>query len=120
MTGWDEPGFGRQSGWVHPSWMGNDQVLVSTPSEPLNLSVMFDRIGTDNNDIQNWFSDDNAPDMRDGEMNRQGTMMAFVTGDSRRITFYRTTATRSTRSRARRGRPRGTASRLPSGPRTGR
>jgi hypothetical protein len=102
MTGWDEPGFGRQSGWVHPSWMGNDQVMLSAPSEPLNLSVMFDRVGGDNNDIHDWFSDDNADSISDGEINRQGTAMAFVTSDreapdpaarepQRRLSFYRLT-----------------------------
>src|SRR4051794_32527480 len=87
MTGWDE--LGRQSGWVHPSWMGNDQVLLSRPSEPLNDSVMFDRVGTDNNDIQDWFSDGPSGALRDGELNRQGTTVAFVAGaDEKRIVLY--------------------------------
>jgi hypothetical protein len=82
--------------------MGADQVMLSTPSEPLNLSVMFDTVGSDNNDIRAWFSDDESENMSDGELNRQGTAMAFVTSDpaatdppgrdpARRITFYRTT-----------------------------
>ena len=96
MTGWSEPGFGKQSGWVHPSWMGNDQVMTSAPSEPLNNDVMFDDVGSDNNDIHDWFSDSLSAGVNDGEVNRQGTMAAFLTSDkynpdakSSRVTLYR-------------------------------
>ena len=102
MTGWDE--LGRQSGWVHPSWMSNDRVMLSDPSEPLNLSVMYDDVGTDNQDIKDWFTDEGTADMEDGEISRNGSMMVYldsgkaeedpsVRAEASRISFYRMTGT---------------------------
>ncbi|HEX8086956.1 MAG TPA: hypothetical protein VF529_21920 [Solirubrobacteraceae bacterium] len=100
MTGWDEAPFGRQSGWVHPSWLTNDRVMTSAPSEPLNVAIKYDDVSPDNQDIQDWFTDEEVADMEDGEVNRQRSMVAFLdagkadeAGKSRasRISFYRMT-----------------------------
>jgi len=37
LTAWDEPGFQRRRGWVHPSWIpGEERVPLSDPSQALN------------------------------------------------------------------------------------
>lgn len=101
-TGWDEEGFGRQSGWVYPSWLTNTRVMTSTPSEPMNVEVKFDDVSTDNQDIQSWFTDEEVADPQDGEVNRQRTGMVFLDSGkteeapnarkkASRITVYRMT-----------------------------
>jgi phosphodiesterase/alkaline phosphatase D-like protein len=79
MTSWDEPGLGRQSGWVDPSWIGNDTVLISDKSVQFNLDAMIDHPGDGNQTLQGWFLDDNAWYVRDGEVARSGDKVAFVT-----------------------------------------
>ncbi|HEX8105544.1 MAG TPA: hypothetical protein VF533_23210 [Solirubrobacteraceae bacterium] len=78
QTGWDEPGLGRQSGWTHPSWIGNDTLLLSDKSVQFNLDAMIDHVGDGNQEIQGWFSDDGAWSLKDGEITRQGDKAAFV------------------------------------------
>ena len=79
MTGWDEPGLGRQSGWTDPSWIGNNTVLISDKSVQLNLDAMIDHPGDGNQTLQGWFLDENAWYVRDGEVARSGDKVAFVT-----------------------------------------
>jgi Tol biopolymer transport system component len=99
-TGWDEEGFGRQSGWIHPSWLSNDRVMTSDPSEIMNVEVKYDDVNPDNQSISDWFTDEGVADIEDGEVNRQKTMAVFLdagakdeTGQSEasRISFYRMT-----------------------------
>jgi hypothetical protein len=79
LTGWDEPGLGRQSGWTDPSWIGNDTVLLSDKSVLPNLDAMIDHPGDGNQTIQGWFLDENAWYVKDGEVARSGDKAAFVT-----------------------------------------
>lgn len=103
QTGWDEPGLGRQSGWTHPSWFGNDTLLMSDKSVLPNLDAMIDHPGDGNQTLQGWFTDDGAWNLKDGEIARQGDKAAFVStkprdasdprwGDSDdQVTIYRLT-----------------------------
>ncbi len=77
MTGWDEPGMGRRSGWYYPSWMDADSILASSPVEPLNDEVVWNDMGTP--EFSDWFTDDGVWYVKDGEATRQGDKLAFVT-----------------------------------------
>ena len=79
LTGWDEPGLGRQSGWTDPSWIGDNTVLISDKSVQFNLDAMIDHPGDGNQTIQGWFLDENVWYVRDGEVARSGDKVAFVT-----------------------------------------
>ena len=79
LTAWDEPGLGRQSGWTHPSWIDNSQVLLSERSVIFgNTDSILDVVGNGNQTIEYWFNDDNAWYGQDGEVSRDGKMAAFV------------------------------------------
>jgi WD40-like Beta Propeller Repeat len=78
LTGWDEPGLGRQSGWVDPSWIGNTQTLLTDPSVPLNLDSVVDTVGDGTGNVEQWFSDNNAWHLEDGEISRDNAKAAFV------------------------------------------
>ena len=81
MTGWDEPGFKNHSGWRFPSWIDNDHTLITDPVEPLNYYVWTDTVGDDQYGEQ-WFEDWNMVALRDGEVNRQKTVSAFVSSQT--------------------------------------
>ncbi len=78
QTAWDEPGLGRQSGWVDPSWIDNQTLLQSYKSVRPNVDTIIDHPGDGNQKIQEWFEDTNAWYMRDGEVSRRGDAAAFV------------------------------------------
>ena len=78
QTSWDEPGLGRQSGWVHPSWIGNDTLLMSDKSVRPNVDAILDHPGDGNQTIQTWFEDTGVWYVRDGEVSRRGDAAAFV------------------------------------------
>lgn len=78
QTGWDEPGLGRQSGWLNPSWIGNDTLLMSGKSVLPNVDAILDHPGDGNQTIANWFEDTGAWHVRDGEVSRRGDAAAFV------------------------------------------
>jgi hypothetical protein len=82
LTGWDEQGLGRQSGWLWPSWIGNTQTLISEPTVAFgNEDAIVDTVGDGTSTILRWFSDTGARGLRDGEMTTQRTKMAFVGTD---------------------------------------
>jgi WD40-like Beta Propeller Repeat len=79
LTGWEEPGLGRQSGWEHPSWIDNSQVLLSERSVIFgNTDSILDVVGNGNQAFEYWFNDDNAWYGEDGEISRNGKLAAFV------------------------------------------
>jgi hypothetical protein len=82
MTSWDEPGLGRQSGWIHPAWFDNSEVLLSDPARILNEDVITDRVGDGNQTITRWFTDNGTSDVGAGDVTRQRTKLAFVTGQA--------------------------------------
>lgn len=79
LTAWDEPGLGRQSGWVDPSWIDNGTLLQSSKSVLPNVDAIIDHPGDGNQTIQTWFEDTGAWYVRDGEVSRRGDAAAFVT-----------------------------------------
>lgn len=78
QTSWDEPGMGRQSGWMHPSWIGNDTLLMSDKSVRPNVDAILDHPGDGNQTIAHWFEDTEAWYLRDGEVSRRGDAAVFV------------------------------------------
>ena len=79
LTAWDESGLGRQSGWTHPSWIDNSQVLLSERSVIFgNTDSIIDVVGNGNQAFEYWFNDDNAWYGEDGEISRDGKLAAFV------------------------------------------
>ena len=82
LTGWDEQGFGYQSGWLWPSWSGNGETLISEPTVTFgNEDAIVDSVGDGASTITRWFSDTGAKGLRDGEMTTQRTKLAFVGTD---------------------------------------
>ncbi|MGE3139312.1 MAG: hypothetical protein AB7I08_08855 [Thermoleophilia bacterium] len=96
-TPWDTPGLGRQSGWVDPSWIDGERVLLSDKAVRFgNLDVITDRVGDGLNAYTPWFDDTASWYMGDGEMNLRAGVMAFVgttpnytTFDNDQIRVYR-------------------------------
>jgi len=77
LTSWDEPGLGRQSGWVDPSWIDNNTLLQSDKSVRPNVDAIIDHPGDGNQTIERWFEDDQgAWYLRDGEVSRRGDAAA--------------------------------------------
>lgn len=76
-TEWGEPGFRPEYGWVDPSWIDDSRTLISAPSSGFVTESAIDTAGDDQNAMQ-WFSDNRVGNLYDGEMNRQGTAVAFV------------------------------------------
>ena len=42
MTGWDEPGFRKHSGWRFPAWVDNTKLVLSNPTHLPNDDVVVD------------------------------------------------------------------------------
>lgn len=76
-TAWDEPGLGRHSGWMWPSWIDDSRVLMSDVAETLNDQVWTDTVG-DGANGQPWFQGTNEATVRDGELSRDGRALALV------------------------------------------
>jgi hypothetical protein len=83
QTAWNEPGLGRHSGWLHPSWIDNDNVMLSEPTHLPNRDVLLDTVGDTGVPIKDWFSDTVAGNthVSGGDITRQRTKMAFVVGE---------------------------------------
>lgn len=78
-TPWDEPGFGRQSGWLEPSWIDDEHTLLADKTVRYgNLDLFVDTRGDGPTTSLQWFSDDNSWYMRDPEMTRQKTKVAVL------------------------------------------
>ncbi len=93
QTGWDDPALGKHSGWRNPSWIDNDNVMISDPTHALNYDVILDTIsdGDSGNLVKGWFSDtaEGNPHMSGGDVSRDRTKLAFVTGsDDSTLTVY--------------------------------
>jgi hypothetical protein len=86
LTGWDEPGFGKHSGWRHPAWVDNDTVLLGDPTHAINYDVILDTLsdGTNGNLVHNWFSDmaEDNPATTQGDITRDRSKLAFDTGEN--------------------------------------
>jgi hypothetical protein len=79
-TAWSE--FGHLSGWQHPSWADDDDLLRSEADIPLADNVVVNRIGPGLGDDQltRWFREVgvNVANRKDAEVNRKLTKLALV------------------------------------------
>jgi hypothetical protein len=87
---WNDPAFAPNYGWTDPAWMDNARTLLSGPSSAYLSHTGVDTLGDAKHEAAEWFSDytNNAQNLFDGELNRQGSGVAYVAnsaGDSLRI-----------------------------------
>jgi hypothetical protein len=84
QTAWDVAGLGKHSGWLHPSWIDNATTMLSHATHAPNKEVVLDTVGDGPQLLHDWFTDstngNNGGFMAHGEMTRQRTKMAFLTG----------------------------------------
>lgn len=82
----DKPGWQEQTGWVGPSWHQDGETLLSDPIQVGNQDVVVHTPGDASSGVpgalSGWFFDADAPGgLRDGEMSRDKTKVAFVSGE---------------------------------------
>lgn len=84
QTAWDAAGFGKHSGWMHPSWIDDRTTMLSHATRAFNKEVVLDTVGDGPQVLQDWFTDttngNDGGHMSHGEMTRQRTKMAFLAG----------------------------------------
>jgi hypothetical protein len=84
QTAWDEAGLGKHSGWTHPSWVDSATTMLSHATHAPNKEVVLDTVGDGPQLLHDWFTDttngNDGGQMAHGEMSRQRTKMAFLTG----------------------------------------
>src|SRR5689334_20860364 len=94
QTDWGEAGLGKHSGWLHPSWIDNENTMLSHATHWPNKEVVLDTVGDGPQLLRDWFTDstngNDGGQMAHGEMTRQRTKMAFVTGaGDTQLRFYK-------------------------------
>ena len=90
LTAWDEPGYRRRTGWIHASWMNDEQQILSDPYMKPNEDLVFDSPGLpEAQGLKRWAEHVQAKQMEDGEITRDRHKMAYITGDDQeRVWFY--------------------------------
>lgn len=88
----DQPGWKEQTGWVGPSWNADGETLLSDPIQVGNPDVVIHTPGDASSGLPGglltWFRDPTAPGgLRDGELSRDKTKLAFVTGEQAETIF---------------------------------
>lgn len=90
LTAWDEPGMRRQSGWIHPFWVGNDRTFHTDPSMSPNEDMIMnepDKVA-EAEGFTRWFSHPTAKWWKDSDMTRSQKKLAGVVGEqSEKIWF---------------------------------
>jgi hypothetical protein len=94
QTDWAEAGLGKHSGWLHPSWIDNQNTMLSHATHWPNKEVVLDTVGDGPQLLRDWFTDstngNDGGQMAHGEMNRQRTKLAFLTGaGDTQLRFYK-------------------------------
>jgi hypothetical protein len=101
MTGWDEPGFRKHSGWRFPAWADNTKLVLSNPTHLPNDDVVVDipdgnaTVGL----LKSWFTDavQGNPGVGGGDVTRDQHKLAFQTGENNStLTLYSTAGVPST------------------------
>lgn len=89
QTPWEEPLLGRHSGWRNPSWIDDENVMLSDPTHVPNRDVVIDRVG-DRAILQDWFYDRTQGNthVAGGDITRQRDKLAFTVGDDNAIRVY--------------------------------
>jgi hypothetical protein len=87
LTGWDELG-GHLSGWIHPDWISNDELLRSEAGVVLSENAVVDKLGS--GELNRWFRFGFYAQYRDMALTRQKDKLAFVTeqGDFNGTRWY--------------------------------
>ncbi len=101
LTGWDEPGFRKHSGWRYPAWADNAKLVLSNPTHLPNDDVVVDILdgGTSVGLLKSWFTDavGNNPGVGGGDVSRDQHKLAFQTGENNStLTLYSTAGVPST------------------------
>src|SRR3954452_10703691 len=75
QTAWDEPGLGKHSGWLFPSWIDDQNTLLTHATHFPNKEVVLDEVGDGPSLLRDWFTDttngNDGGQMSYGEMTRQ-------------------------------------------------
>jgi hypothetical protein len=93
QTGWDDPALGKHSGWLFPTWIDDDNTLLSYPTHAFNRDVIADQIsdGDSGNLVRAWFSDavEGNAAMGAGDVTRDRRKLAYQTGQNNEtLTVY--------------------------------
>jgi hypothetical protein len=100
MTGWDEPGLRKHSGWRFPAWVDNTKLVLSNPTHLPNDDVVVDiPEGTSVGMLKSWFTDavQNNPGVGGGDVSRDQRKLAFQTGENdSTLSLYSTAGVPST------------------------
>lgn len=81
-----------QTGWSFPAWIDNLRLMHSGAPSTVHTDVMIREVGEPNNTALDWFSHAEAGDLRDGDISRDSTRLAFVGGeDGEFLLVYRLT-----------------------------
>ena len=70
-----------QTGWSFPAWIDNRRLFHSGAPSTVHTDVMIRELGESNNTAIDWFSHPEAGDLRDGDISRDGSGLAFVGGE---------------------------------------
>ncbi len=84
LTGWDEPGLGKHSGWLFPTWVDNDNTILSFPTHAFNHDVIADTLSDGDPLLHGWFTDsvEGNPGVGAGDVTRDKRKLAFLTGEN--------------------------------------
>ena len=80
--------LGYHSGWRHPSWIDNDNTMLSNPTHMPNRDIILDQVSDGGNGhanvLRNWTSDlvDGNPHVSGGDITRDKRKLAFQTGEN--------------------------------------
>lgn len=89
LTAWDEPGVRRQSGWIHPFWVGNDRTFQSDASVAPNEDLIMNEPGKDEKTgFTRWFSHPTAKGWKDTDMTRSQKKLAGVVGEKSDLIWF--------------------------------
>ena len=82
LTAWDEPGMRRQSGWIHPFWVGNDRTFHTDASVAPNEDMIMNEPDKSEADgFTRWFAHPTAKGWKDSDMTRSQKKLAGVVGE---------------------------------------
>lgn len=80
------------TGWAYPAWIDDQRLIHSGPPTKVHTDVMVRAAGEPNNTAIEWFSHPEANGLRDGDIARDGSKLAFVGGENEELMLiYRRT-----------------------------
>jgi hypothetical protein len=75
LTAWDEMG-GNLTGWVHPSWISDDELLRSEAGVPMSENAVVSNVAT--GELNRWFRFGFHAQWRDMALARQKDKLAMI------------------------------------------